>query len=498
MQPFDLHDRSLAEAWVELHRTRATGSLCLARGRVEKRFGWLDGQLVSADSSLPREQLCAFLEAAGELTAEAAAAARELAAARGASEAAALAATKAVDPKRLLAAMRERIAASALEAFSWNDGRASFEPSPAASSAEARALRCEPLSIALSGIARSFAVDRIARDLQGDRMRKASASGDLAAALRRWSNDEIALLQLERALDGTRTLESVVGLVMREPIALAALWLAHRSGLLTFAEAEADARACAASEAASSGPQIEIEVVADGASAAGRKVNRPAAGAAAAASSAEADETRKRVLALYESLGESDHYALLGVPHDAKPAAIKKAYFSAAKQLHPDKVSRLGIEDLKPQVAEVFAALAEANEVLGDAKRRKEYDDALASGGAGGQVDVALLAQAESFFRKGEVLVKMGDFRGAAELLARAAQLWPSEAAYHALLGYAHFKKNPPDLGAARSALELAISVQDDDARAHMWLGLVLRAQGEVNEAGLHMAKARKLDPGIT
>jgi molecular chaperone DnaJ len=64
-----------------------------------------------------------------------------------------------------------------------------------------------------------------------------------------------------------------------------------------------------------------------------------------------------------------DFYKVLGVDKDAEAAAIKKAYRKLAREHHPDS---------KPgdKVAEDrFKEVAEAYDVLGDAAKRKEYDE---------------------------------------------------------------------------------------------------------------------------
>ena len=63
-----------------------------------------------------------------------------------------------------------------------------------------------------------------------------------------------------------------------------------------------------------------------------------------------------------------DFYKVLGVDKDADPATIKKAYRKLARAHHPDS---------KPgdKVAEErFKEIAEAYDVVGDAEKRKEYD----------------------------------------------------------------------------------------------------------------------------
>ncbi|MEU0088669.1 molecular chaperone DnaJ [Streptomyces sp. NPDC006274] len=75
---------------------------------------------------------------------------------------------------------------------------------------------------------------------------------------------------------------------------------------------------------------------------------------------------------------EKDYYKVLGVPKDATEAEIKKAYRKLAREFHPD--ANKG--DAKAE--ERFKEISEANDILGDAKRRKEYDDARALFGNGG------------------------------------------------------------------------------------------------------------------
>ncbi|MFE7136027.1 molecular chaperone DnaJ [Streptomyces sp. NPDC057638] len=75
---------------------------------------------------------------------------------------------------------------------------------------------------------------------------------------------------------------------------------------------------------------------------------------------------------------EKDYYKVLGVPKDATEAEIKKAYRKLAREFHPD--ANKG--DSKAE--ERFKEISEANDILGDPKRRKEYDDARALFGNGG------------------------------------------------------------------------------------------------------------------
>ncbi len=72
-----------------------------------------------------------------------------------------------------------------------------------------------------------------------------------------------------------------------------------------------------------------------------------------------------------------DFYKVLGVSKDASEADIKKAYRKLARENHPD--SNLG-DDAK---VEKFKAVAEAYDVVGDAEKRKKYDEVRSYSGGG-------------------------------------------------------------------------------------------------------------------
>src|SRR5436190_19902913 len=79
---------------------------------------------------------------------------------------------------------------------------------------------------------------------------------------------------------------------------------------------------------------------------------------------------------------EKDYYDVLGVPQGASEKEIARAYRKLAKQYHPD--ANPGDKEAEERFKEISAA----NDVLGDAEKRKEYDqvrEMVASGvGPGG------------------------------------------------------------------------------------------------------------------
>jgi molecular chaperone DnaJ len=75
---------------------------------------------------------------------------------------------------------------------------------------------------------------------------------------------------------------------------------------------------------------------------------------------------------------EKDYYAALGVSKDAAAPDIKKAYRKLARKFHPDA------NQGDPTAEEKFKEISEAYDVLSDAAKRKEYDEARALFGGGG------------------------------------------------------------------------------------------------------------------
>ena len=75
-----------------------------------------------------------------------------------------------------------------------------------------------------------------------------------------------------------------------------------------------------------------------------------------------------------------DYYKILGVPRAASEEDIKKAYRKLARKHHPD----LNPGDAKAEAA--FKQLTEANEVLSDPEKRKNYDTYGDPAGPGAQV----------------------------------------------------------------------------------------------------------------
>lgn len=74
---------------------------------------------------------------------------------------------------------------------------------------------------------------------------------------------------------------------------------------------------------------------------------------------------------------EKDYYKILGVPKDAKPEQIKKAFRKIARENHPDQ--HPGDKNAEQR----FKEASEAHDVLSDPDKRREYDEQRSLFGSG-------------------------------------------------------------------------------------------------------------------
>lgn len=83
---------------------------------------------------------------------------------------------------------------------------------------------------------------------------------------------------------------------------------------------------------------------------------------------------KKRILFVEMNLESWNHYALLGLKRTASAADVKKGYFKASKEFHPDAYFRKNLGSYKPRVDKIFRRMKAAYDVLNDDKKRAQYN----------------------------------------------------------------------------------------------------------------------------
>jgi tetratricopeptide (TPR) repeat protein len=141
--------------------------------------------------------------------------------------------------------------------------------------------------------------------------------------------------------------------------------------------------------------------------------------------------------------GCEDFFAVLGVHWDASEADYRKAWFSMARQWHPDRWQSES-DVARELVDELFASLNEAWATLGDADAREVYINSVIHG-IQSEEELAMekvraILAAEDQFKAGLQRYHRGDLMGAHEFFKTAHEMVPEESEFQAYLGYTVFK----------------------------------------------------------
>jgi DnaJ-class molecular chaperone len=89
--------------------------------------------------------------------------------------------------------------------------------------------------------------------------------------------------------------------------------------------------------------------------------------------------TPSEVRALANLVDELDYYQLLEIARDAPASAVKRAYHTVTRRLHPDANRDLEAAD-REALEGVARRVSEAYQVLRDGRRRNAYDAQLGAG----------------------------------------------------------------------------------------------------------------------
>lgn len=208
---------------------------------------------------------------------------------------------------------------------------------------------------------------------------------------------------------------------------------------------------------------------------------------------------------------DNDFLGLLGVTAQSSKPEIQKAYFDLAKQLHPDRVSRMTEEEgLREVAGGVFKALSEAYNTLMDPRRRDKFlkdnppDDA--AGGKDIRTTQELISKkptdpgvtareaAKIFYHRGMMAMKKGDYAEAERLLRKALESDAESARYALQLGWAIFQNTEiPEkkrFADARGFLEQAVGTDPENPEGHYFMARYYKATGDVAGSEKHLKTA--------
>ena len=481
-----LEEISLPRLLIDLYRAQFSGRVELGRQRVEHTFLLASGAAVGCESAANKNSLCDRLVATGTIAQQDRDRAISLIKSKGCKEASALLELGLLDPRGLVLALRDQVRFRLLDCISWPKGAFTLDAGSPPSEAT-NPFRIDVYAVLQAGIEAHWRTDQVLLDLEPKIARFASKNDRFSSIFERLESDD-ALAAFVQALDEKPTLWDALKLATT-PRSLAAAWVLDTAGALDYS---------GTSDAADSEALAEVEIVfADSAKAQSAKPTAKQSTPGRSSKPVEAAAAlRSEITSRFERLEDLDYYQLLGLNAKAKAAEIKASYLQAAKRYHPDALATAGLDDqTRQQANKVFARISRAYSVLSNQRQRAEFDEAQASDE--GPIDAARLANAESLYRKGEVLLRLGNFAGAIEFLRPAVDLWPEESEYCSALGWALYRKLPSEPNLAREQLERAIELSPENATAIHQLSIVARSMGETEEADSLLDQARSIDPKI-
>jgi curved DNA-binding protein CbpA len=211
-------------------------------------------------------------------------------------------------------------------------------------------------------------------------------------------------------------------------------------------------------------------------------------------------QLRERLLGKVLELKRLDAFAVLGVPRSASAAEIKKAYYQLAREWHPGKRDSAASAEVRELAYEIYQLLTQAHDTLTSRDDRERYLRELEQGRVQKEIgpQVARMMSAEQRFRRGQELIRKGDFTSAREELEKAVKQAPQEGEFHAYLGWAIFRESGSKSAADRALEELNASARLSPGRdvTHLFSGYIYKALKDMDRAEEHFEKALECNPG--
>jgi len=212
-------------------------------------------------------------------------------------------------------------------------------------------------------------------------------------------------------------------------------------------------------------------------------------------------EDAEMLARFYETIKGKNHFDVLRVTHSSKEPDIKKAYYQLAKLYHPDLYEKHSDRKVCSLANEIFCLIASAYEVLSDDRSRMEYEEQLKRGSVDGDAtSVSRILLAEMEFKKGQNLLRFGNFNGAAACFQKAVDMNPDEAEFYAYLGWAIYNrpgKSKEELAKAKEYVKKALSMNPRIPMAYYFLGFMHRTEGDTEAAMREFNKALRLKPDM-
>ncbi len=442
---------------------RASGQLVVWRGETTKKIFFRSGIMIFATSDDPDDRLGDVLLARGMISREQYEESTSQMLATGRKQGTILVQIGALTPKDLFRGLIAQVREIVLSPFAWSEGGWRFLEGQLDQDGIV-SLRLHPSELIFEGVARLAADPRFAEIWRPEQLEVGIVeSPPLPPEELRLPPSAEHLLAAVRA--GLPWDEGVAraGVGARE--AAAQLWALDLLGLVGTSRRKGGAAPPAHAEV-----RREME--------------------------AEDVRLREQVTDLAGRIAGLNLYQVLGLTPQAEPAALKQAYITLAKEYHPDRFFRPGLDDLQEAVGAIFLRINEAYTTLGSPASRVAYDrEVLRLAPAERQTEPdpdSRIAQQQ--FMKGLAHLKEGDVWSAIQSLRWAVNLSPQNPRYHTYLGVA-LTRSRKRLHEAEEHCKTAIALDYNNSLYYVHLGQVYRTGHLYEKARQQFEQALKLDP---
>lgn len=197
-------------------------------------------------------------------------------------------------------------------------------------------------------------------------------------------------------------------------------------------------------------------------------------------------------------------YEVLDLGRQAGDDEIKRAYYTLARQFHPDRFHQDQGTTFHEGLQSAFAKVSQAYDNLRDSKLRAAHDRKLEAGGSSAGAADPMAAdhlagtpsqQAETRFQLGLAALKKGDAAQALIYCGQAAKMMSTTARYRSAYGQA-LALNPNKRHEAESELKEAIRLEPKNTAFIVSLAEFYREMGLNHRAIAEFQRALTIEPG--
>jgi len=210
------------------------------------------------------------------------------------------------------------------------------------------------------------------------------------------------------------------------------------------------------------------------------------------------DELVQEIVRKHSVLKSANYFELLGIPQTATEQEIRYAYRWMTRKFYPEKIQGDYSQEIQIKAKEVMDRATEAYRVLVEFKTRRDYIKNMGHPAEKQKRSVYTVLQAENEFNIGLSAVKHKAWHIARQHFAKAMEMFPEEALYHAYFGWAIYNMQDIKLAErtaqAQVLFEKAIGLNPKVDQAYFFLGMIMKDKDFLDKASKLFAQAYRIN----